>query len=136
MGKLSVFWKITGGSKAETGIFWGGKRAFTGSPETRVGVASGLAVAPKVASAPRGHFRPRLLCYPGSIPAAAAQVLHSFQTHTGQFLRTRINPALPPNDCGQAHSRILRTPSPKIRRLHQMAWTMLGPQLHGMAEPP
>ena len=136
MGKLSVFWKITGGLSAETEISGGGERAFTGSPETRVGVASGLAVAPKVASAPRGHCRPRLPCYPGSIPAAVPQVPHSLQTHASQFLRTRINPELPPNDCGQAHCRILRTPLPKIRRPHQGAWTMLGPQLHGTAEPP
>jgi len=33
---------------------WGGSRAFTGCPRLPKGWPSGLAVAPKVASAPRG----------------------------------------------------------------------------------
>jgi len=45
-------------------FFWGGERAFTGSPQLAEGWPSGLAVAPKVASAPRGPGSATLAGYP------------------------------------------------------------------------
>jgi hypothetical protein len=54
--------------------FFSGCRAFTGSFAVAGGWPSGLAVAPKVASAPRGPGPAKPASLPGSIPAAGGTI--------------------------------------------------------------
>jgi len=66
---------------------WGGSRAFTGCPRLPKGWPSGLAVAPKVASAPRGPGFGSLAGNPvQSLPQATQRPICTKSRKTWAFL--------------------------------------------------